>query len=243
MKKFGLIGNPLGHSLSPLIHSEILKRTGFDADYSLYEIKPEEFGVLAALDGFNVTIPYKETIIPFLDKLDESAVFENNGAVNCVKDKIGYNTDVFGFEKAIEALGADLGSRVCLLGHGGSGKMIADRVRTAGGELTIAVRDSIYALGGEFDLLINSTPVGMHPNVKDSPIDFENISAKYVLDLIYNPAETKLLSLAKKKGAKIMNGLIMLAWQAIKSHEIWYGGKISEQDADEIIQKITASLS
>ncbi|MCL2696580.1 MAG: shikimate dehydrogenase [Oscillospiraceae bacterium] len=240
MKKFGLMGYPLGHSLSPLIHSEIFKRTGYDGEYSLYETKPENFDVLSSLTGFNVTIPYKEAIIPYCKRLDDSA---SCGAVNCVRDKTGYNTDVYGFHKAIDALGADLSSRVCLLGYGGSGKMIADRVRKAGGKLTIATRENINELNGDFDLLINSTPVGMYPNIEDSPIDFKSINVKYVLDLIYNPAETKLLSLAKQKGAKVMNGLIMLVWQAVKSHEIWYGAGLSDNDADEIIQKITASLS
>ncbi|MDR2559849.1 MAG: shikimate dehydrogenase [Oscillospiraceae bacterium] len=242
-KKYGLIGYPLGHSISPLIHSEIFMKTSCGGEYSLYEIKPGEFDVLSSLEGFNVTIPYKELIITYCDKLDRSA---DCGAVNCVKGKTGYNTDVYGFEKAIKALGADLGSRVCLLGYGGAGKMVAHTVKKAGGELTVATRENINELKGEFDLLVNSTPVGMHPNADFSPIDFENISANFVLDLIYNPAETTLLSPAKIKGAKVQNGLIMLVWQAIKSHEIWYGGKLSEDDADEIIktvQKTAASLS
>jgi shikimate dehydrogenase len=243
MKKYGLIGFPLGHSLSPLIHSEIFKRTGHNGEYSLYETKPEDFGNIPLSDGFNVTIPYKEAIIPFCEKLDESAAAI--GAVNCVSRKAGYNTDLFGFEKSVEILGADLSKRVCLLGFGGAGKMVAHAVKKAGGELTIATRKNINELSktkAEFDLLVNSTPVGMFPNISETPIDFENISAKYVIDLIYNPAETKLLSLAKEKGAKTMNGLIMLVWQAIKSHEIWYGGKITDACADEIIAKTAASF-
>jgi shikimate dehydrogenase len=238
-KKYGLIGYPLGHSLSPLIHGEIFRRTGHEGEYKLYEIKPEEFGALS-LDGFNVTIPYKELVIPHCEELDGGAAAI--GAVNCVSGKKGFNTDLFGFEKSIELLGASLGSRVCLLGYGGAGKMVAYSVRNAGGQLTVATRESINGLTGGFDLLVNSTPVGMYPNTDASPIDFESVSAKYVLDLIYNPTETKLLSLAKRQGAKTMNGLIMLVWQAIKSHEIWYGARLSDDDADEIIQKTAASL-
>ncbi|MDR2533078.1 MAG: shikimate dehydrogenase [Oscillospiraceae bacterium] len=246
MKKYGLIGFPLGHSLSPFIHGEIFKRNGFDCGYSLYEIRHDELEskheLLSSLAGFNVTIPLKELIIPYCERLDESAVFGKLGAVNCVKEKTGYNTDVFGFQKSVEALGADLNSRICLLGYGGAGKMIAHEVEKAGGKLIIVTRENIKKLKGEFDLLINSTPVGMYPNVDVSPIDFTGVSVKFVLDLIYNPAKTKFLSLAKQKDSKIMNGVTMLVWQAIKSHEIWYGGKVSDKDAAEIIKAVEEKL-
>ncbi|MCL2077749.1 MAG: shikimate dehydrogenase [Oscillospiraceae bacterium] len=249
-KDYGLIGYPLGHSLSPFIHEEIFKKNGLRHHYSLYEIPPEELEskqhLLSSLDGFNVTIPLKELIIPLCEKLDKSAEF---GAVNCVKDKTGYNTDIFGFEKSIKALGANLKSRVCLLGYGGAGKMVAHAVQKAGGRLTIAEKDSKKLktcqakanlvktgdLKGDFDLLINSTPVGMYPKIKAAPIDFKHVKANFVLDLVYNPVETKLLTLAKEKGAKTMNGLVMLVWQAIRSHDIWYGGKLTDKQAEEII--------
>jgi len=238
-KNYSLVGYPLGHSLSPFIHGEIFKKTGYDGEYSLCEIPPEKlsdnYEFLSALDGFNVTIPHKESIIKYCEKLDESA---NCGAVNCVINKTGYNTDVFGFKKSIQALGADLNSNVCLLGYGGAGKMVAYAVNQAGGKLTIATRENIKELKGKFDILINSTPVGMYPNADDTPISFENVNAKYVLDLIYNPAETKLLSFAKEKGAKTMNGLIMLVWQAVKAHEIWYGGEITDKEVTQIIKAV-----
>jgi shikimate dehydrogenase len=237
--KYGLIGFPLGHSLSPLIHGEIFKRTGLAAEYSLFEIAPGELSgkhdFLSSLDGFNVTIPHKESVIAYCDKLDPGA---ECGAVNCVKNKIGYNTDVCGFMKSVEALGASLSSRILLLGYGGAGKMVAHCIKQAGGELTVATRQNIIDIAGEYDLLINSTPVGMYPNTDASPIDFGKLSAEYVLDLIYNPAETKLLALARASGAKTMNGMMMLVWQAIKSHEIWYGGKVSDTAAAEIIRAV-----
>ena len=250
-KDYGLIGHPLGHSLSPFIHAEIFKKNGMRCGYSLYDIPPADlngkYALLSSLGGFNVTVPLKELIIPFCEKLDKSA---DCGSVNCVMDKVGYNTDVFGFQKAIKALGANLKSRVCLLGYGGAGKMIAHTVAAAGGQLTVAeitldkFKDcklkanlvKINELKGDFDLLINSTPVGMYPKVKAAPINFKNVNAKFVLDIVYNPGKTKLLTLAEKKGAKTMNGLIMLVWQAIRSHEIWYGGKISDKDAEEILK-------
>ncbi|MCL2020150.1 MAG: shikimate dehydrogenase [Oscillospiraceae bacterium] len=258
-KNYGLVGYPLGHSLSPFIHGEIFKRNNLGHDYSLYEISPAElekkYELLSLLDGFNVTIPLKELIIPYCESLDDSS---SCGAVNCVKEKVGYNTDVYGFKKSIEILGASFkqGSRVCLLGYGGAGKMVAHAVGKAGGKLTVAEIDvsrlkncpentktvQINELKGEFDLLINSTPVGMHPNTDASPIDFERVSAEFVLDIVYNPSETKLLRLAKQKGAKVLNGLTMLVWQAIKSHEIWYGGKADEDGAEEIIKAVEKKL-
>jgi len=256
-KDYGLIGYPLGHSISPFIHNEIFKRTKTPGAYSLYEVKAEEikakYTLFNALDGFNITVPLKELIVPYCEKLDESAAC---GAVNCVKDKVGYNTDIFGFETAVKALGANLKSRVCLIGYGGSGKSIAHAVTKAGGQLTIAVREpeklkdckhkanivKLKSLKGNFDLLINATPVGMLPKIKATPVEFKHVSAKFVLDLIYNPAKTRLLTLAEQKGAKTMNGLIMLVWQAIKSHEIWYGGKITEAEAAEIIKAAEVKL-
>jgi len=238
-EKYGLVGFPLGHSLSPLIHGEIFKITGHEGEYSLYEIKPDEFDKLSSLDGFNVTIPYKETIIPYCESLDDSAAC---GAVNCVRGKVGYNTDVFGFRKSVEVLGASLNSRVLLLGHGGAGKMVAHEVEKANGNLTIATPENINSIEGDFDLVINATPVGMYPNVDQTPLDFGKITATYLLDLVYNPAETKLMSLARQAGVKVMNGLIMLVWQAIKSHEIWYGGKVSDSQAVEIIETVGSAL-
>jgi shikimate dehydrogenase len=253
-KDYGLIGSPLSHSISPFVHNEIFKRTKTAGAYSLYEIKPEEikakYTLLSSLDGFNVTVPLKELIIPYCQSLDASASFETGGAVNCVKDRVGYNTDIFGFEMAVKALGANLKSRVCLIGFGGSGKAIAGAVAKAGGSLTIAVREpdkvkpgklkasvvKLKSLKGNFDLLINATPVGMQPKIKAAPVEFKHVNAKFVLDLIYNPAKTRFLTLAEQKGAKTANGLVMLVWQAIKSHEIWYGGKVSEAEAAEIIK-------
>jgi shikimate dehydrogenase len=257
VKDYGLIGYPLGHSVSPFIHTEIFKRNKKGCGYSLYEIPPEELknksNLLSSLGGFNVTVPLKEQIISYCEELDKSAAC---GSVNCVKDKKGYNTDVFGFEKAIKVLGANYQS-VCLLGYGGAGKMVAHIVAKAGGRLTIAEIDTekfkdcpykaklvkIKELKGEFGLLINTTPVGMQPKIKATPVNFKNIKAQYVLDLVYNPLKSKFLTLAEEKGAKTMNGIVMLVWQAIKSHEIWYGGKVSDKEAAEIIKAVEEKLT
>ena len=143
-KKYALIGHPLGHSLSPRIHSRLMELSEIDGSYELLDIPPEElkagFGRLKELDGFNATIPHKVGIIPYCTRLDASA--ERFGSVNCVKngdDKVGYNTDVFGFTRSIDMLGADLASHVLVIGCGGVGRMIAAEAAYKGGDVTVAV--------------------------------------------------------------------------------------------------------
>ena len=144
MKKYALIGHPLGHSLSPQIHTRLMQLSGVDGTYELLDIPPEElsanFGRLGELDGFNATIPHKVGIIPYCSRLDASA--ERFGSVNCVKnggEKVGYNTDVFGFTRSIDMLGAKLSSKVLVIGCGGVGRMIAAQAAYEGGDVTVAV--------------------------------------------------------------------------------------------------------
>ena len=144
MKKFALIGHPLGHSLSPRIHERLMKLAGIDGSYELLDIPPEElkasFDKLGGLDGFNATIPHKVGIIPYCTRLDVSA--ERFGSVNCVKNdngRVGYNTDVFGFTRSIDMLGASLSSRVLVIGCGGVGRMIAAEAAFKSGDVTVAV--------------------------------------------------------------------------------------------------------
>lgn len=143
MRKFGILGHPLGHSLSPQIHAALFALDGETVDYQMYDIAPEElqgkYDFLAALDGFNITIPHKVSIIDFCDRLDEGA--QRYRSVNCVKcgaEKVGYNTDVIGFTKSIAQLGASLKSNVLLIGCGGVGRMMAIETAMEGGNLTIA---------------------------------------------------------------------------------------------------------
>ena len=144
MKKYALIGYPLGHSLSPNIHTRLLELSGIEGGYEKLEISPEKltesFDTLRGLDGFNITIPHKIAIIDYCDELSEGA--KRYKSVNCVKNgekKIGYNTDVLGFTKSIDMLGASLSSKVLLIGCGGVGRMIAIETALKGGDLTIAV--------------------------------------------------------------------------------------------------------
>ncbi len=194
MKKFALIGYPLGHSMSPIIHRELFKINGTDASYELKEIAPEDlkdgFDSLSDLDGFNVTIPHKIAVIPQLNALSQRA--ELFGAVNTVDNKngilTGHNTDCTGFLKALEMADISLEGDVLVCGSGGVSRMFAFETVLAGADLTIAVRDADIEAGtqikneikqkldkdirlitlneveGKWDVIINGTPVGMYPN-------------------------------------------------------------------------------
>ena len=274
MRKFGLIGHPLGHSLSPQIHTRLFKLSGETVDYQLYDIDPEElsakYDFLSTLDGFNITIPHKVGIIDYCDSLSEGA--ERYRSVNCVdnSDKKGYNTDVMGFTKSIDMLGASLNSTVLLIGCGGVGRMMAIETALSGGKLIIAALKSDEALaqqavkeikekkpdadirivlssgaldvsdfGGampHIDLLVNATPIGMHPKTDRMPCTpeiLENVS--FVFDAVYNPRETLLTKTAKEKGANVMTGMAMLVLQAVAAHEIWDNASYNKEDIDKLI--------
>ncbi len=269
MKKFGLIGYPLGHSMSPLIHRELFKINNIDAGYELVEINPETFGNefegMKGFDGFNVTIPHKIAVIPQLNALSERA--ELFGAVNTVENKngvlTGHNTDCYGFLRALAMAEIELKGKVLVCGCGGVSRMFAFETILASADLTIAVRDADVEAGqqivdeiesklgktaklitldeadGAFDLIINGTPVGMHPNTDACVLPKEKVQkAKAVFDAVYNPLETKLISYAKEAGIKFSNGLPMLVWQAAVAQEIWFGVKFSNEQIKPVI-KIT----
>lgn len=147
MRKFCLIGHPLGHSLSPQIHKRLFELSGGNVEYSLEDIAPEDlkdkFGFLSEFDGFNITIPHKISIIDYCDKLSDGA--NRYRSVNCVKngaEKLGCNTDCIGFTKSVELLGASLSSNVLLIGCGGVGRMMAIETALEGGRLTIAALEN-----------------------------------------------------------------------------------------------------
>lgn len=251
MKKYGLLGKKLGHSLSPFIHNKLFEISGVNAEYKLYETDDiKSFVTSNCLDGFNITIPYKKDMFKLCTSLHESA--SSLGVVNCVDSKLsGYNTDVYGYRQSIKQL-ADFEGKVLLLGCGGVGSMIAKQYKED--NLWIAVRNLASKYEDiknqfpnahivdyndvpniKFDLICNSTPVGMYPDINNSPIGIEVVSrAKAVYDTIYNPYQTKLLKYAQGLGIKYKNGLEMLVLQAAKSHEYWYGGKFSDSDIASI---------
>ncbi len=244
MMKFGLVGEKLSHSLSPRIHEEIMKQRWINGTYELLEIPKETFERdFAALRnsgyrGVNVTIPYKESVIPLLDDVSQQAKYI--GAVNTILFEDGtakgFNTDYDGF---VSLLGyhdiAVKGKAAVVLGSGGSAKAVVKGLLDLGiYDLTIVSRSKQnfhgnYTVSYEFfketnmksDLLINCTPVGMHPNVDASPIPKEYIKADVVIDVIYNPEKTLLLKYAEELGIRRINGSFMLHEQAVKAQDIW----------------------
>ena len=269
MNKFALIGHPLGHSMSPLIHEKLFALSGLaDTSYELIDIAPEDIagsrGTLEALRGLNVTIPHKQAVIPLVDELGESALRYNS--VNCINNDggrlIGYNTDCDGFLRSAEQL--PIGGNVAILGCGGVGRMIAIEVARHGGNITLAVIPQdvknaqllmaeilakssgasvritdISTLEGSYDVLINATPVGMYPKVDACAVSdtvIENSGS--VFDVIYNPKETLLMKKARALGKTAVGGASMLVYQAVKAHEIWYGGSFKTEDIAGIITDV-----
>ena len=269
MNKFALIGHPLGHSMSPLIHEKLFALSGLaDTSYELIDIAPEDMansrGTLEALRGLNVTIPHKQAVIALVDELGESA--QRYNSVNCINNDngklIGYNTDCDGFLRSAEQL--PIGGNVAILGCGGVGRMIAIEVARHGGTITLAVIPQdvknaqilmaeilakcssasvriadISTLDGSYDLLINATPVGMYPKVDACAVSdtiIENSGS--VFDVIYNPKETLLMKKARALGKTAVGGASMLVYQAVKAHEIWYGGSFRTEDIAKIITDV-----
>lgn len=245
MKKLGLIGKNISYSFSQNYFTQKFKSENLEAAYQYqnFDIPSiEEFTNILAqnpdLIGCNVTIPYKEAIIPFLDELSENA--KSIGAVNTIKMQangklLGDNTDFYGFTQSITPLLQDSHRKALILGTGGAAKAIAFAleklgivyrfVSRASSVNSLTYKDLDAAILKEFTIIINCTPLGTSPNIEDCPdIPFAYISDKHlVYDLIYNPAKTKLLLEAEKKGAITKNGLAMLEFQAEKAWEIWNG--------------------
>lgn len=270
-RKYALLGGKLGHTLSPPIHKRLFELKSREFEYTLIESEPEQLdgkkGELSALAGYNVTIPHKQSVIAFMDRLDDSA--KRYGAVNCVDNKggasVGYNTDCDGFLRSVMAEGGRLDGSVLLLGAGGVGRMMAIEVCLAGGRLTMAVLESfmeqtqkvredilalvpsaqvrIVSIGNipdeHFDTLINATPVGMYPKCDACAVTDEVIAnADFVFDAIYNPKETLLIQKARAMGKKAVGGMAMLVWQAVSAHEIWDGDSYTDEQVQAIIDEM-----
>ena len=248
-ERYGLLGEKLGHSYSPRIHQEM---GGYA--YDLIELKPEELpGFLAAGEfrGLNVTIPYKQTVIPFLDRLSDRA--RTVGAVNTIVREAdgtltGYNTDWDGFEGLIRRTGLEIRDRKCLvLGSGGASKMAVCCLREMGArEVRVISRtgeDNYGNLGRHADaeILVNATPVGMYPHAGVSPVQLDGFPRlEGVLDLIYNPARTELLRLAEARSIPCANGLYMLVEQARIACELFLGREIPAERSAEVTAAMEA---
>jgi len=261
MKKFLVIGNPIEHSLSPTLHNYWIKNNGIDAIYEKQKLDKSELEQIIIqikkekIDGVNVTVPFKKTIIPFLDELSIEA--KKTQSVNTLYLKnnkvIGHNTDIIGFETSIEKSKYNvLNKEVLILGAGGVvpsiifalNKMQASKIKVSNRtkEKAESLKENFKNIEliewGEvprFDMIINATSIGLkkEDNIK---LDFSLISGnKFFYDVIYNPSETNFLKIGKKLGNKTLNGKLMFIYQGLAAFNIWHGLK---PDVDENIIKL-----
>lgn len=249
MRTYGLIGYPLGHSFSRRFFTEKFQAENKPEQYLNFEIPAisrlaEVVDSLSELAGLNVTIPYKEQVMPFLHKLD--SISEAIGAVNTIRISgpqgsrflEGFNTDVAGFTGSLQPLLTSWHRKALVLGTGGASKAVTFSLERLGiewirvsrkpeGNAMISYGEITPDLLDSHTLIINTTPLGTFPNVNDCvDIPYEALTNRHLLfDLVYNPAETKFLSLGRSKGASIRNGYKMLEIQALESYRIWNEGR------------------
>lgn len=257
---YGLIGYPLSHSFSKRYFSEKFIKEGISGcEYNLYPLEdvnqlPQLIAEQTGLLGLNVTIPYKESVIPFLDELDETA--KAVGAVNCIKIirsgshishlishiSKGHNTDIIGFRQSIKPFLEIQHERALILGTGGASKAVAYVLKEIGIDCYFVTGDKQNARVSQsysnrlftydelneyiinaFKLIVNTTPVGMYPNISDCPsLPYQFLQSSHLLyDLVYNPTETEFLKQGKSKGTATVNGLSMLHLQAEEAWRIW----------------------
>lgn len=261
--RFAVLGQSLPHTWSPYIHNSLFDAAGLDAVYLPVTVPPERLGSVtdvfrSCFSGFNVTIPYKEKILPFLDDVDKAA--RVCGAVNTVEIRngrmIGHITDGLGMLRAIEEKGVETHQAdVLILGGGGAARVAGYAFLSRGGRVTFAVRDTqkgdalAHALAKTqqdglrrlsvrpladcaeaHDILINCTPVGMYPHVDACPVSADVIArCRAVFDAVYNPRETRLLALARQNGLPTIEGLGMLFYQAVEAQKFWFGDRVASK--------------
>lgn len=243
-KLFAVIGNPVEHSKSPLIHNIALFENNINGKYLAFEVENIENTIIAMrefkIKGYSVIIPHKINIINYLDKIDPLA--KKIGAVNTVHNKngklIGYNTDMNGAIDALKEKTEIKSKKIYIVGAGGAARAIICGLCEEGAKITLFVRnkekskniakefnlnlEELKNIDSEFDILINTTPIGMHPKINESPVDKSIFkSGQIVMDIIFNPFETKMLKDAKKNGAEIILGVEMFLNQAYEQFRIW----------------------
>ena len=246
MDKYGLIGYPLGHSFSISYHNQRFADEGIDAKYLNFEIPsidelPEVLSLHPELKGLNVTIPYKEKVMRFLDYVSPEA--RAIGAVNVIRVEHqgkktilkGYNSDVIGFTQSIESMLEDYHKKALILGTGGASKAVNYGLRSLGLETVFVSRyerpDTIQydkitpEVVQEYNVIVNCTPLGRFPKTDECPpLPYEALTERNILyDLIYNPDETLFMRKGAEHGAEVKNGLEMLLLQAFASWEMWNG--------------------
>lgn len=252
--RYGLIGEKLGHSYSKIIH-EALRPMSYD----LIELTKEEvhtFFQERRFAAINVTIPYKQTVIPYLSEMDDAA--RRIGAVNCIVNcdgqLKGYNTDYYGFAQTLVHFGVEVaGKKVLMLGNGGASKAVLAVLQDFGAREVLTVKykpeegcilyEEAYASHTDAEMIVNTSPVGMYPKCDASPMDLTPFaSLEAVCDLIYNPFETKLLQQANTLGIKAVNGLLMLVLQAKKASELFFGDSLPMESSMQIYESIAEEL-
>ena len=261
MKKFLVIGNPIEHSLSPTLHNYWIKNNGIDAIYEKQKLDKSELEQIiiqikkGKVDGVNVTVPFKKTIIPFLDELSIEA--KETQSVNTLYLKnnkvVGHNTDIIGFETSIEKFNYDVFNKeVLILGAGGvvpsiifalnkmkvSKIKISNRTKNKAENLKEHFKNIELIEWGEVpnvDMIINATSIGLRKE-DVMKLDFSLMSGdKFFYDVIYNPNETNFLNIGKKLGNKTLNGKLMFIYQALSAFKIWHG---IEPDANKEVIKL-----
>lgn len=233
MRHFGVIGNPLGHSFSAEYFTEKFRREGIDADYRLLplpDIREVEV-LMERLDGFNVTLPYKQAVMPYLTDMDETA--EAIGAVNVVRGRKGYNTDWIGFAESIRPLLHETDKHALVLGTGGVSKAVQYGLQRLGLDClsvsrsphggAIAYEEIDESVMETYTVVVNCTPLGMQPQVDSCPcVPYEWIGSRHLLyDCVYNPERTLFFRHGEEHGARTKNGLEMLHLQAEAAWKIW----------------------
>jgi len=263
---YGVIGNPVQHSLSPIIHNGAFKRLGWNAVYLAFEVKNVEEALRGirglGVRGVSVTIPFKTEVVPLLDKIEGLA--KKIGAVNTIVNRrgrlIGYNTDCDGAIEALEEKMDLRGKRVVLLGAGGAARGIGFGLRERGYPLTVVTRSKergqalskdlgcdylpvsslVRMKAGEFeaDVIINATSLGMYPRDGETPIPKELLKERMmVMDIVYQPLQTKLLREAKEKGCVTVDGLEMLIRQGMAQFEIWTGRRLEIEQVKKDLRR------
>ena len=276
ISRFAVLGESLKHTWSPYIHNSLFRADHRDAVYLPITIPREKLAsavdvLRSCFDGFNVTIPYKEMIIPFLDEMDDAAAA--CGAVNTVEVRdgrmIGHITDGLGMISALQKGGIQTeGVCALILGGGCAARVAGYEFLRRGGDVTFAVRNLdkgkrlaqelsgalpdargrvhaclLEGIAGGYDVLINCTPVGMYPNTDSTPVSESVVrSCKAVFDAVYNPRETLLLSMARKHGLVCVEGLGMLFDQAVEAQRFWFGSVASAEDQRAIYQELCNRL-
>jgi shikimate dehydrogenase len=246
---FGVFGDPVAHSLSPAMHNAAFGAMGMNAVYLAFGLKDAQGAVEAMrslnMGGASVTIPHKSDVMAHLDEVDPVA--RAIGAVNTIVNRagklMGFNSDVDGAMRALEEKGEIVGKKVAMIGAGGAARAIGYGICQKGGTLLIANRSAdkgkalaedlgasfcpLADLGlGDVDILINATSVGMVPRIDEVPVPLDSLTARtLVMDIVYNPLETALLSAARTAGCTTVDGTAMFVFQAVAQFEMWTGLK------------------